>query len=764
MGGIADDPANSNPAEYPVASATRHVVVDADLTVNGHGARAAGRADRDARHVHRRRHRPRPDVVHHRADQRPGATAEGARRRHRRSRPACWAASSTRPARCADSLAALDDGLDRGRRRGPKIPLIEQTAGGLLAQGGRPKGKIDALRSGPTPVDLADVETKLQNLLGNADPADDLVGFALRDDDPADGTVDPSLVLRFDVDKSDSAALPLSLDVCGLPSLTSSGEQGNVTATLAGSLDLGVVVPLNAEGTPTPPVRILDSSQVSVTGSVTENPPGSAQLSVNLGALSAQLGDSTNHTGRLGFGAKVVRRSRRRTRSRRGRRGARSRWATTSTPASTSASTSADPSGTFTCSPPGGHRADAGHVRLPVAARPDHPLRVAEDAGGSAPDSPAEGDYLKVDDQQPDRGADRHRRRPTWPRSSTPWPSRSTDWATASPRCPRSSRSRWPPRPSAAQLPLVGEDLSKLASGLTDLKTFLDNPGAVLNVPFDADPTVEEVLFDTGGLRDKLHTALDGAGHPARQLLPARLRAPTRTPPPRATSASCPVCNGALCALSADATTIDEIRVEMELGEGTPATGEDLPIDLGLPGLPLSFKADDARQGARGLDARAGLRPLPRRRLLPARQPRARHRYPGHGAVRRSAGAPRRRSASTCSPPPPCKIRGTIGFIPLEATDNKTGGDNERSEHARPGRDRRPGWLLGAGRAVQHRAGLRLLHRQDLGHAAAVRRPLAVPHRTPRSTATWISTSRSRPGSAAARSTRRCPVSPPTSR
>ena len=29
------------------------------------------------------------------------------------------------------------------------------------------------------------------------------------------------------------------------------------------------------------------------------------------------------------------------------------------------------------------------------------------------------------------------------------------------------------------QLPLVGEDLAKLATGLQDLQTFLDNPGAV---------------------------------------------------------------------------------------------------------------------------------------------------------------------------------------------------------------------------------------------------------------------------------------------
>ncbi len=129
-------PCQRQPGGVPGRARPRgSVVVDADLTVNGHGARAAGRADRHAGHVHRRRHRPRPDVVRHRAHQRPGATAEGARRRHRPCRRRLLgriidtAGRCCRLARATSTTASPRPAVD-----GPKIPLIEQTAGGLLAR------------------------------------------------------------------------------------------------------------------------------------------------------------------------------------------------------------------------------------------------------------------------------------------------------------------------------------------------------------------------------------------------------------------------------------------------------------------------------------------------------------------------------------------------------------------------------------------------------------------------------------------------------
>ena len=200
----------------------------------------------------------------------------------------------------------------------------------------------------------------------------------------------------------------------------------------------------------------------------------------------------------------------------------------------------------------------------------------------------------------------------------------------------------------------------------------------------------------------------------------------------------------------------------MELGEGTPATGEDLPIDLGLPGLPLELQGRHARQGARGLDARAGLRTLPRQRLLPARQPRARVGYAGHGTVRRSAGAPRRprhRPLRRAGIEDPRDHR----VHPPRGDGQRARREPERSEPARPGRARRPGRLPRPARAVQRRAGLPLLHRQDLGRPAAVRAPLAVPHqRLDRRRRGHRHQGRDR-ARHVARSTRPCPASPPTS-
>ena len=223
------------------------------------------------------------------------------------------------------------------------------------------------------------------------------------------------------------------------------------------------------------------------------------------------------------------------------------------------------------------------------------------------------------------------------------------------------------------QLPLVGEDLAELASGLSDLKTFLANPGAALDVPFDADPTVQEVLFDNGGLRDKLHTALDGQG-----ILKESTYSLVYPADPNAAQASdiriVPVCNGALCLLSADATSIDEIRVEMELGEGTPATGEDLPIDLGLPGLPLSFKADTPAQAHAGWTLELGFGLSRDNGFFLLDNP-----VPGSGTPdTEPSGGPQELRVDLgidLFGAPASKIRGTIGFIPLEATDNEPGGN-----------------------------------------------------------------------------------------
>ncbi len=673
-----------NPAEYPVSAATRHLVVDADLTMNGHGARPE-------------------DVL----TSTPGAfTVDGtgldvsAYTTALTNDPARMLKSldvdSTTPSRLlgriidtatevGDSVDAIDSGLESAGLDVPNVPLLDKTAGALLSKAVGLKKAIDDLRAGPTPVDLADVETKLQGLL-DSETAHGIVGFTLRDLDPADGTVDPALVLRFDVDKADSAPVPISLDAPGVPNLVSSGDSGQVTANVAGSVDLGLLVPLNPEGTATPPVRILEGSKVEVTGSITESPAGSAQLSVAIGALKAQLGDSTNHTGRLALGAKIAV----------GRPGAPAPGSADEEPLELAdyfdsgldlALTSADPSGTFTCAPPGGLAATEGTfgcASLPVLTTLTGSLKTL---GGSEPDAPTEGDYLKIsidDLASPDVDAPANLGAVL---DTMDFSFDGLDDGFAS--IAKLLEVAIAASTLGGDLPLVGEDLTKLAGGLTSLKDFLANPGAVLDVPFDTDPTVQEVLFDAGGLRDLLTTQLGGLG-----ILRDGGYQPVYAGDPDTDQASdiriVPVCAGALCALSADATTIDEIRVELELGQGSRGTGTpgvctdgngttcpgevDLPIDLGLDGFPLRFQATDPAKARAGWTLELGFglsredgfylldNPVPGTGV-PDAEP-----ADGPEEVRVNLGVDLFATDAT-------KLKGTIGFITMEASDNKTGAE-----------------------------------------------------------------------------------------
>ena len=683
MAGIADDPANHNPAEYPVAAASRHTVVDADLTVNGHGVRAQDVLTAAPGTI---------TVDGTGFDQATYTTAltndESKMLRALDVDPAAPTRLLGRvidtAGSVADSLAKLDSGLTAAGVPVPKVPLIEKTAGALLTQAVDLKSSVDKVRSGPTPVDLADLETKLQTLLGDPQ-GHGLVKFALRDDAPAAGTVEPSLVLRFDVDKSASAQLPLTLAAANLPDLTSSGAQGNVTATIAGSVDLGLLVPLNAEGTATPPVRILDGSEVSVTGKVTENPPGSAQLAVNLGGLSAQLGDSTNKTGRLAIGATVNV----------GRTGAPDPGAAGEAPIAltdyfgtglAAAATSADPSGTFTCAPPNGLTTTTGTfgcAALPVLTTLSGQLKTV---GDQPPTAPVEGDYLRVSINS---------------LTALPAVEPPANLANVIETMKFSfdglddgfaSLSKMLSTAIAAstiggELPLVGDDLSKVASGLTTLKGFLDNPGTALGVEFDADPTVEEVLFATGGLRQKMITQFSGMG-----ILRDSSYPPAYPADPNPTAASdiriVPVCNAVLCDLSADARTIDEIRVELELGQGArdsglpgaecqPGNGTEcpgvanLPIDLGLPGLPLSIKGTSQAKAGWTLELGFGLSRKDGFFLLdnPVPGTGTPDQEPANGPeeVRVNLGV----DLIAAGGP---NLQGTIGFIGMEVSDKKTGG------------------------------------------------------------------------------------------
>ncbi|HEX5995331.1 MAG TPA: calcium-binding protein, partial [Jiangellales bacterium] len=675
---------DGNPPTYPVAVASRHAVVDADLTVNGHGDKTTDVLTATAGTI----------AVDRTGFDGPFTTAltnDSARLLRALD---VDTATPTRllgrildtTGEVGDAVDSIDDGLSSAGLSVPAVPFINKTVGSLLRDTVALKAGIDKVRGGPTPVDLADLERDLQTQLGLA--AEE-VKFQLQDLDPADGAVDPALVLRFDAETTKSAKIPLSLQGAGVPSIAGSGTPGQLDAEITGALDLGILVPLNTEGTSAPVVRMLNGSEVKVTGKVTESPPGSAQLAVQLGAFSAQLGDSTNKTGRLGLGARLtVERS-----------GAPEPGSAVETPITLSdyfgagltvTPSSASPTGKFTCDPDPDHanppdlptvEGTYGCATLPVLVDLGSGLKTI---GGNDPANPAPGDYLTVDiDDLSAPAFDAPDSLDTFLQSlNFSFDGFEDGLGSLSQLLDTAIQAST----IGGKLPLVGEDLTELASGLNDLKTLLDNPAAVLDLPSG---DVATVLYGPSGLRAKLATELNNRGilrdSDYQDLSADYPGDPAGDTTPNATDIRLvPICDGALCPPAASLGELDEVIVELELGqgsrdvavpgtcaagEGTSCPGEvDLPIDLGLPGLPLTLSSHATARAGWTLELGFGLSRTDGFFLLD-------NPVPGTGAIdTESAISPqelRINIGAELAPGDSGKIEGVIGFIGMEATDAK---------------------------------------------------------------------------------------------
>ncbi len=276
----------------------------------------------------------------------------------------------------------------------------------------------------------------------------------------------------------------------------------------------------------------------------------------------------------------------------------------------------------------------------------------------------------------------------------------------------------------------MGEDLSKLAGGLTDAQDLPRQPGR------RAEPAVRHRPDRRGGpLRTpavcatSCTTRSTAPGHPARQHLPAGLRRPTPTPPRPATSASSPsaTARSARCRPTSTTHRRDPRRAgarprcarhrcaRRRLPAATdPCPGGRHPDRPAARRPAAELQGDDPGQGARRAgrsSSASACRATTASTCSTTRCPASG--TPDGGAVRRSAGDPRQRSASTSSGRRPASSEGTIGFIALEATDNKPGARQQRRGPPRPGRARRARAAARPGRAVRRGADRRLLHRPD---------------------------------------------------
>jgi hypothetical protein len=673
---------DGTPASYPVAVATRHTVVDADLSVNGHGLDPS-----------------KPLTAT------PGTwTVDGTGFDHT-SYTAALTNDSARllraldvdtstPSRLlgrildttgavTDALGGIDSGLSSAGINAPTVPFVDKSVGQLLRHVVDLKARFDAVRSGPTAVDLAKLEqTVEQNLRAGQEGGTFDVAFTLRDLDSSPGAVDPALVLRLDVGHSKSVGIPLTLQGAGIPSVTGSGTGGELTAQLAADLDVGVLVPLQSEGTPLPEARILNGSRLSVTGSVTENPAGSAQIGVQLGSFSAQLGDSTNKTGRIALGAKLAV----------ARTGAPAPGDPAEAPITMAqyfgaglalTPSSADPSGKFTCAPPTGPAVEGtyGCASLPVLADLGAGLKTI---GGNDPAAPTAGDYLTVDiDDLANPAFDAPDNLDTVLQSlAFTFDGLADGFGSLSQLLDTAIAAST----VGGKIPMVGNDLTQLAGGLTQLKGFLDDPGTALDVPSG---TVDQVLFQPGGLREKLALKLTGLGilRDSDYKPVGPFGGDTDTTPGATDIRIVPVCGGVVCLPGASMTDLDEVTVELELGQGsrgvgtpgactagdgTPCPGEvNLPIDLGLPGLPLKLNGTAKARAGWTLELGFGLSRTDGFFLLD-------NPLPGTGvADPEAADGPqelRVNLGADLFAADGAKITGVIGFVNMEATDNKPGG------------------------------------------------------------------------------------------
>lgn len=578
----------------------------------------------------------------------------------------------------ADSVSSVDDALGGDA---PVVPFLNRGLERLLSDVIDVKSRYDEFRGGPTPVDLGDLESRLEGALegdlsgetpaGVVDARFELVD---RDDGSA---VDPGLVLRLAADVERTVDVPLALDSDAIPAISSSGS--GLTAELAADLDLGVLIALDPGSDDVEPL-ILDSSRIGVSVGVEESEPGAAEFAVHLGPFAAQLGDATNRTGRiaLGVGIQVL------------SDGAPAPGDDGESPLPVADffdgdlvldAVSTGEGGQFECTAPNGVSVTGtyGCAAMPVLA--DLGTGVTT-IGGNDPAAPDAGDYLTVSvgglteapDITPPANLD----------SILDGLAFSFDGlADGLGSIGKLLDTAIAASTAGSRLPLVGDDLAALTEELNEFKDFLNDPG-IEGVP---GATVDSAVFGPDGLREQLASPLIGIGI----LRDSDFAAvgPWGGDADAVASASdiriVPICTGdVICPAGALLTDLVDLTVELELGQGARALGTagecvdgegticpgtvGLPFDLGLPGLPLEFTGSVTAQAGWTLELGFGIsredgfylidNPVPATNVGDA-EPDG-----GLEELRINMGV-------TLGAAP---ITGRIGFIAMEATDNAPGG------------------------------------------------------------------------------------------
>ncbi|KQZ07562.1 hypothetical protein ASD23_17165 [Agromyces sp. Root1464] len=656
-------------ASYPLTEATRHAAVSAALEVHGHGADPAQHFTAD----------PGTITVSGTGFDPSTYTADGANDEMAllRALDVDTSAPDRLLGRALDGLGEVVDALDSvdsALGGGATVPFLNRGIERLLRDVTGLKDSYNAFRGGQLPVDLAVFETELETALGLD------IAFRLRDLD-AGGGLDPVLVIDLSGEKAAAIDVPLSLADADIPAIAGTSGAGELHAQLAAALQVGVVVGLEPGDAPSTP-RLLDSSRLSITAEVAESSPGATELAVHLGPFAAQLGDAANQTGRIAVGVQFgLERS-----------DAPEPGDAAEAPipvgdffSGTFGFTAESPvDGGYECAAPGQApiTGEFGCAALPVLYDPGTGLQTLS---GAPRETPSADDYLTVtiDDL-----------------TSAPEVDAPAALATAFDALDFSFDSLTDGLKSigvllnlaiqasqaGGQLPVVGEDLTALADGLADVKAFLDDP----QIPGMPGATVDEAVFGPQGVRQALADKLIAAGvlrdsdYGAVGTWPAEAAGDTTAD---ATDLRVvPVCDdGAggevVCPAGAPLTDLLDLRIELELGQGArtiagdgcpdatacPGTAE-IPLDLGLPGLPLSLTGTVTAQAGWTIELGFGIsrddgfylldNPVPGTGLA---DPEA---DGGPQEIRVNLGAHLVESVP---------IAGRIGFIGMEATDNRPG-------------------------------------------------------------------------------------------
>ncbi|WP_350349538.1 hypothetical protein ABIQ69_06395 [Agromyces sp. G08B096] len=660
---------DGEPAAYPVAVAERRAAIDADYTVDGHGEL----------------------VDEHLTDEAGTFTVDGTGFDHTAYTVAigndamrllqALNVDTSEPdrllGRALDGLGAVVDALDTVDSvvGAPTVPFLNRGIDRLIQDATGLRERYNDFRGGLLPVDLGDLETGLQDALLLD------VGFRLRDLDPGSG-VEPALVAAVSGERTEADDIPLSFIDGSIPAIAGTEGEGALHAELTAELDLGVVIGLEPGDAPAPP-QLLDSSRIAVTAEVTETEPGSTQLGVHLGPFAAQLGDATNHTGRIALG---VRFALERSDAPAPGDPAEAPMAVGDFFGGTFGFTATSPAegGQVTCDAPGQTPVTGTFACLAMPVLVDVGSGLALPSGAD-PAAPTADDYLTVsyDDlasaptvDAPDALAN------VLDAASFSFDSFEDGLKSISKILGLAITASQ----AGGELPVVGKDLTKLADGLTEVKAFLDDP----QLPGVGGATVTEVVDGANGVRAMLAQEFISAGVLRDSDYQAvGVWAGDADDVPSATDIRVvAICDDggteALCDGTESLLALVDLRFELELGQGArdlagsgcpvgdaaacPGVAN-IPLSLGLPGLPLQLTGDVTASAGWTVELGFGISRDDGFYLLDNPVPGTGAADPVGGDGSENDGLDEVRINLGANLTPGVPVTGRIGFIGMQATD-----------------------------------------------------------------------------------------------